>query len=139
MRTFCAAVCGSKGGNGGRGCSSAMSTHFFQLLQRAHAKGNRHLVGAEARVFGVADLADVDVAVRVDGEAMRGDKFSGLKSGTRFSSQPRDRLALVVDEREARADVGMRAVHGEAGSELADEELRVLSAAAEQAAGAVHV
>jgi hypothetical protein len=93
----------------------------------------------EARVFRVADLADVDVAARVDREPVRRDELPVLEARPRPAAEARDEPALAVDDGEARSDVGLIAVHRHPRPELADDELRFRPAAAVQAARPVHV
>src|SRR5262245_17735918 len=109
--------------------ASNASAKLLQLLHRAHAPGDL-LVREQARELGVAHFADVDVAARVDREAVRRDELARLEAGARLAAEARDQLALGVDEREPRPDVRMLAVDRHRRAELANHELRLLAAAA---------
>src|SRR5260370_25839502 len=90
---------------------------------------------------GVAHLADIDVALAVDGEAVRRQEAAGLLPGTVLAAEPRDHAALLVDDGESRTDIGVLAVDAHAGPQLADDEFRILAAAgaAIERTGPVHV
>src|SRR5216684_8211605 len=116
------------------------SRHLLELLQRAQELRHRH-VGMSAGPVGVAHLADIDVALAVDGEPVRRQEAAGLLPRAVLAAQPRDQAALLVDDREARTDVGVLAVDAHAGPQLADDEFRILAAAgaAIERTGPVHV
>src|SRR4029077_6318015 len=63
--------------------TETLTRDLFQLLQAAMpANLGRHLGIGKARVpIGDADLADIDVATRVQRDAVGGEEFAGLKSG----------------------------------------------------------
>src|SRR4029077_2364036 len=66
-------------------------------------------------------------------------ELAGLLAGPVLATQPRDGLALLVDDGEPRADVGVLAVDRHAGPELADDEAGTLASAAVERARSVHV
>src|SRR6266849_2603677 len=82
-----------------------------------------------AAPVGVAHLADIDVALRIDGEAVRRQELAGLLAGPVLAAQPRDGLALFVDDAEPRPDIGVLAVDRHARPQLADDEVGVLATA----------
>src|ERR1043165_932553 len=92
-----------------------------------------------AAPVGVARLADINVAARIDGEAVRRQELAGLLAGPVLAAKAGDRLALLVDDGEPRADVGVLAVDRHAWPQLADDEARVPAAAAIERARPVHV
>ena len=96
-------------------------------------------VRKQPRILGVAHFADVDVAARIDREAVRRDEFPGLESRSRLASEPRDELALAIHDRQAGPDVRVVPVHRRRRTELADDESGLAAAAAVEAAGPVHV
>src|SRR5579871_3835878 len=119
-----------------RGCcrSGAAARHpasvdLLQLLQRAQVLGHRR-AGMRARPVGVAHLADIDAALGIDGQTVRREELARLLARPMLAAQALDRLALPVDDGEARADVGVPGVDRHAGAELADDEVRILAAAA---------
>src|SRR5580704_5149350 len=104
------------------------SRHLLELLQRTQVLRHRH-AGMRAGPVGVAHFADIDVALAVDGEAVRRQEAAGFLAGTMLAAQPRDQTALLVDDGKSRADVGVLAVDRHARPQLADDEFRVLAAA----------
>src|SRR5689334_10728249 len=92
-----------------------------------------------AAPVGVAHLANIDVPARIDGEPVRRQEFAGFLTGTVLTAKACDGLALLVDDGEPRADVGVLAVDRHAGPELADDEAGILAAAAVERARPVHV
>src|SRR5260370_15418934 len=92
-----------------------------------------------AAPVGVTHLADIDVALRIDGEPVRRQELAGLLAGPVLAAQTGDGLALLIDDGEPRPDVGVLAVDRHARPELTDDELRVLAAAAIERARPVHV
>src|SRR5687768_15741428 len=127
-RRACSAFCGNDSASGWPSRASAQAK-LFQLLQRAHAPADL-LLREEARVLGVAHLADVDVAARIEGEAVRRDEFARLEARAVLAAQASQQLAFLVDERESRTEVGMLAVDAHSRAQLADHELRSRAAAA---------
>src|SRR3984885_16110737 len=81
----------------------------LQLLQAANHRGHRRIRKAGLPV-GDADFADIDVAFGIERDAMRRQELAGLEAGTVFAAEPRDALALEVDEGQARAQIGHLAV-----------------------------
>src|SRR5262245_1960790 len=119
-------------------CAASRSRDLLQLLQRAQR--SRHRLVREARApIGVGDLADINVAPRIQSEAMRGEKLAGLEPGAILAAEAGDQLALGVDDGEARAQVGRPKVDAHARPQLADHESRHLAAAAVEPARAVQV
>src|SRR5215510_3046693 len=94
-----------------------------------------------AAPVGIAHFADIDVALAVDGEAVRRQEPAGLLAGPMLAAQPRDQAALLVDDGKTRADVGVLAVDRHARSQLADDESGIPAAAgaAVQRTRPVHV
>src|SRR5689334_14121472 len=80
--------------------------HPLQLLQaprRAH-HGRQLLVGEAGRPIGDADFADIDVAPRIQREAVRRQELAGRNARTRFAAEPSEALALRVDDGEPRPE-----------------------------------
>src|SRR5258708_26819657 len=98
------------------------SRHLLELLQGAQELRHRH-AGVGAGPVGVAHLADIDVALAVDGEAVRRQEAAGLLAGTMLAAQPRDQPALLVDDAEPRANLGVLAVDWHARSQFPDDDL----------------
>src|SRR5829696_8475268 len=116
------------------------SMDLLELLQRPQVLRYRH-AGMGAAPVGVAHLADIDVALAVDGQAMRRQELAGFLAGPVLAAQAGDQAALLVDDGEAGTDVGVLAVDRHSRSQLTDDELRVLApaGAAEERTGPVHV
>src|SRR4051812_39322476 len=113
---------GSRGGHVfGLSCR-AWSVQLLQFLQRTHPPWDR--IGEQAGVFGITDFADVNVPARIAGEPGRRDDLARFQPGSRLAAEPRDELALAVDDREPRSDIRMQPVHGSHWTQLADDELR---------------
>src|SRR5262249_649770 len=70
---------------------------------------------------------------------MRREELADLDPGTMLAAEPRDALALGVDKGKARAEIGHFQIDGHAGAELADDEGRLLAAAATQRARAMQI
>src|ERR1700710_2846176 len=54
---------------------------------------------------GDADFADIDVATRVQRDAVRRQEFSGLDAGAVLAAKPRDAFSLSVHDAEARPEI----------------------------------
>src|ERR1044072_5959935 len=112
---------------------------FLHATRRCPFRGHRR-VGKAGLPVGDADLADVDIALRIQRDAVRREEFAAFQSGTVLTAEPRDALALSVHDREARPEVGHLAIDRHAGAEFADDKIRVLAAtAAAQRAGPVQI
>src|SRR4029077_2442314 len=118
-----------------------LTRDLFQLLQAAMpANLGRHLGIGKARVpIGDADLADIDVATRVQRDAVGGEEFAGLKSGAVLAAESRDALALRIDDGQARTEIGDLEIDRHARAELADDEGRPPTAATAQRTGPVQI
>src|SRR5712691_2134828 len=81
------------------------------------------LAREEAWPQGPAHLADIEVAARIDGEAVRPDKRGRFGPGERVAD-PRQQLALVVDDADPRPEIGVEAVDREL-ADIADRAVRV--------------
>src|SRR5581483_3237073 len=116
-----------------RASKRAISAHPHQLLQRAQLVVR--LLAIENRPIRMRDFGDVDVAARIDRDAVRGDELTEPLAD-RFRAEMREQLALGRDDRHARAEVGhvTRKRGHRLGPELADEADRILSARNKQAA-----
>lgn len=69
-----------------------------------------------------------------------GAGIAGLDTWTILPAEPRDALAPGIDDRQARAEIGHLAVDLRVRDrELADDEIRMLAAAAVQRAGAMQI
>ena len=74
--------------------SNLMSSRFSgHAPLHPHMRRHRGIRKAGLPV-GVADLADVDVAARIERDAVRRDEFAGLEAGPVLAAQPRDALPL---------------------------------------------
>src|ERR1700733_14615087 len=92
--------------------------YLFQLLQAAgdlQFRRHRRLRKTGLPV-GDADLADIDVAFRIQREAVRGEEFAGLETRTVLAAEPGDPLSLGVDDGEARTEIGHLAIDRHAGA-----------------------
>src|SRR5580698_881381 len=70
--------------------------NLLQLLQAArHANCRRHRrVPKTGLPVGDADLADIDVAVRIQRHAVRGEKLAGFQARAVLATEPCDALAF---------------------------------------------
>src|SRR5262245_59666792 len=109
------------------------SADLHQLLQATESGRNRPATPP----VGVRDLSHVDVAARVDGEAMRRDELPGLEPG-RPVAEARQQLALGAVNAHPWSDVGHLDVHRYPAADLADVESPVARVTIE-ARGPVHV
>src|SRR5438874_4490813 len=100
-----------------RPVTNAPSADLDELLETPQAGRD----GTATTPVGERDLAHVDVAPRVDGEAVRGDELARLQSG-RTLAQPRQSLALAAVDADAGPDVRHVEVDAEAAPDLADVE-----------------
>ena len=107
-------------GSPNRGSRSAYLFEFPQGAYRLRAG----LVGEETRPQCPADFADIDVAKRVDGHAVRAEKLCRPQPGV-WIADPRQELALVIDDADPRPEIGF-AVYRRARTEFADIADRVL-------------
>src|SRR5437899_7206898 len=87
---------------------------------------------------GKRNLADVDVAARVDREPVRRDELTRLESSGALT-EPREQVALVAVDAHARSDVGHVVVHAHAAADLADIEAALPAALHVEAGRPVHV
>src|SRR6266567_3216795 len=117
-----------------RSSAPARSGQLFQLLDAAHDRRHRR-VGKAGLPVGDADFADVNVALGVEREAVRREEFADIETRPVLAAEPPDLLALRIHDGEARADIVVVPVHRHAGAKLADDEVRLLAAAATQRAG----
>src|ERR1700687_1954334 len=129
--------------NGGRSLGYPRSRRnervkFFQFLKTANHR--RHWRIREAGLpVGDADFADIDVALRIQRDAVRREEFAGLEAGTVLAAEPGDALSLGVDDAQARAQIRHLAIDRHAGAKLANDEIRLPTAAAMQRAGPVQI
>src|SRR3954449_6699411 len=72
------------------------------------------------------DLADIDIAVRVDGESMRGQEFAELGPRWRVAKAA-DQLSLIINDADPRSEVGDVTANRGGGANLADIEDRLFS------------
>src|SRR5215510_9636874 len=89
----------------------------------------------------IADLADINVALAVHGEAVRREEAAGLQPRPVLAAEAGDYAALLVDDGEPRAEVGVAAVDRHARTQLTDDEVGIVPAAraAVERTGPVHV
>ena len=83
---------------------SQVSHYLLQLLQAAHHLRHRR-VGKAGLPVRDADLAEIDVALRVERDAVRREEFADLKSRAVLAAEPRDPLALRVHDGQARPEI----------------------------------
>src|SRR5207249_2311290 len=84
------------------------------------------------------DLADIEVATRIDAHAVRADEPGRPQAGMRVA-KPAQELALVVDDTDARPQVRALQVDPHRGPELADIADRMTSIVHVEAARAVQI
>jgi len=99
--------------------------------------GPRH-VGIKLRPCRPRNLADIHITSGVDGKSVRRQKFSELCSGWRLA-ETANQLSLMIDNADARAEVGDIAAHRGGGPDLADVKDRMVSVWHIQSARAVQV
>src|SRR5215472_7996371 len=92
----------------------------------------------DLRPGGPRDLADIDVAMAVDGEPVRRQKPAELGAG-RGVAKAADQLALVVDDRDPGPEIGNVAADRGGWADLADVADRLVAIGHVHAAGAVRV
>src|SRR3954449_3024342 len=84
------------------------------------------------------DLADIDIAVRVDGESMRGQELAEL--GPRWClAKAADQLSLMINDADPRSEVGDVAANRGGGADLADIEDRLVPIWHAEATGTMQV
>src|SRR2546423_13840942 len=88
------------------------SAHLHELLQAAQS-GRVRLALVSIAPVRIGHLAHVDVAARVDSEAVRRDELPRLEAG-RTLAEAREQLALVAGDADARGGVGHVVVHAPA-------------------------
>src|SRR5436190_21975345 len=84
------------------------------------------------------NFADIDVAVRVDGEAVRRQKLAGLGPGRRVA-EAADQIALMIDDADPWAEIGNIAADRGRRADFADIADRLMAVRHVEAAGAVQV
>src|ERR1700730_14072468 len=77
---------------------------FLQLLQAANDRRHRRIRKAGLPV-GDADFAEIDVAPRIQRDAVRCEEFAALEARTILAAQPRDALSLGVDDGQPGAQI----------------------------------
>ena len=95
-------------------------------------------VGIDLRPGCPRYLADIDIASRVDSESMRRQELSELGSG-RCLTKPADQLALIIDNADARAEVGDITADRGRRADLADIKDRFVAVRQAQPARTVQV
>src|SRR5215213_10707471 len=110
----------------------------FQLLQTAHDRRHRR-IGEAGLPVRDADFAQVNVALRVERDPVRREELADVESRPTLAAEPRDALALRVHNGQARTEIGRMQIDRHAGAEFADDEIRLLAAAAAQRAGTMKV
>src|SRR5579862_10003258 len=115
------------------------SAHLDQLLQAPEARRQLFAAGAHpATPIGERDLADIDVAARVDAQAVRRDELAGLQPGMGMA-EPRQEFALMGVDADPRPAIRQVDVDRHVGADLADEKAAVLARLHVEARRAVHV
>ena len=84
------------------------------------------------------DLADIDSAVRVDGESMRSQELAELGPRWRVAKAA-DQLSLMINDADPRSEVGNIAANCGGGADLADIEDRLVPIRHAEATGAMQV
>src|SRR3954453_21138602 len=115
--------------------------YLLQLLQTAadfQLRRHRRIRKAGLPV-GDADFADINIAFRIHCDAVRREEFAGFQPRAVLAAEPGDAVALGVDDREPWAEIGHLAIDRQAGTEFADDEIRLFAAAAAQRAGPVQI
>src|SRR5258708_7093465 len=113
----------------------------LQLLQTArHANLGRHRrVGKAGLPVGAADFAEIEAALEIERNAVGREEFSRLQPSAILAAEPGDALAFGIDDRKPRPEIRRLEVDRHAGAKLADNEIRMLAAAAMQRAGPVQI
>src|ERR1700704_4667047 len=101
---------------GQQGLDMRRPLDFLQLLQAANDRRHRGIRKAGLPV-GDADFAEIDVALRIQRDAVRRQEFAGLQPWTVFAAEPRDALAFGVDDGQARAQIRRLQIDRHAGAE----------------------
>src|SRR6202163_2516402 len=123
---------------GPRGLDMRRPLDFLQLLQAANDRRHRRIWKAGLPV-GDADFAEIDVALRIQRDAVRREEFAGRKAWTFLAAEPCNALSLGVDDGQAGAQIWRLQVDRHARTKLADNEIRLPAAAAVQRAGPVQI
>src|SRR5690348_16048076 len=98
-----------------------------QLLQAAQAGRKRFAASADAAAtIGETDLADIDVAVRIDGDAVRRDELAGFEPGMGVA-EPRQQPALAGVDADPRPAIRQVDVDRHVWADLADIHAPVLA------------
>src|SRR4029077_1070019 len=88
------------------------------FLQRADIGRTRRL-REELRPLRPGHLADIKIAARIDGEAVRPEKGGRCRAGMHVA-EARQELALIIDDADPRAQIGAVAVDRLYRAQLAD-------------------
>src|SRR4029077_1787320 len=84
------------------------------------------------------NLADIDIAVRVDGKSVGGQELTEL--GPRWClAKAADQLTLMINDADPRSEVGDVTANRGGGADLADVEDRLVPIRHAEAAGAMQV
>src|SRR5216683_4116379 len=100
--------------------------HPLVFLQRADVVRTRRL-REELRPLRPRHLADIEVAARVDGESVRPEKGGRRRPGMQIA-EPRQELALIIDDADPRPEIGAVAVdrlHRTKFADIADRPVRI--------------
>src|SRR6266851_491734 len=100
--------------------------HPLVFLQRADVVRTRRL-REELRPLRPRHLADIEVAARVDGESVRPEKGGRRRPGMQIA-EPRQELALIIDDADPRPEVRAMAVdrlHRTKFADIADRAVRI--------------
>ena len=95
-------------------------------------------VGIDLRPCGPRNLADIHIASRVNGKSVRRQEFADLDSGRRLT-KPADQLAVMIDNADARTEVGDITADRGGRANLADIKDRLAPVRHAQTARAVQV
>src|SRR4029453_18397030 len=96
------------------------SAYLDELLE-ATKPGRGRLVLVAIAPVGEGDLADIDVAARIDRQAVRRHELTRLDAG-RANAQPRQHLTLVAVDADPRSDVRHVVIDAHAAADLANVE-----------------
>ena len=92
----------------------------------------------DLRPRGPGDLADIDVAARVDRETVRRQELAELGPGRRVA-EAADQLAFMIDDADPRPEIGNIAADGSGRTDFADVADRLVTVRHVEAARAVQV